>query len=72
MKTGATLFRATNGFEVVLQNVTKSTIPLKGVIYSCDSNCRSVVICSNRLKVLSCNGSIRRHCEIYGRQHGSN
>ena len=40
--------------------------------YSCDSNCRSVANCSNGLKVLSCNGSIRRHGEIYGRQHGSN
>ena len=39
--------------------------------YSCDSNCRSVVNCSNGLKDLSCNGSIRRHVEIYGRLHGS-
>ena len=40
--------------------------------YSCDSNCRSVANCSNGLKVLSGNVSIRRHGEIYGRQHGSN
>ena len=37
--------------------------------YSCESNSRSV---ANGLKVLSCNGAIRRHGEIYGRQHGLN
>ena len=40
--------------------------------YSCDSNCRSVANCGNGLKVLSSNGSIRRHGEICGCQHGSN
>ena len=40
--------------------------------YSYDSNCRNVANCGNGLKVLSCNGSIKRHGEIYGRQHGLN
>ena len=35
-------------------------------LYSCDSNCRTVANCSNGLKVLSCDGSIRRHGKIYG------
>ena len=45
---------------------------ISGIHYSCDSNCRSDANGSNGLKVLSCNGSIRRHGEIYGRQHGLN
>ena len=53
---------------MVVQEAMEIAVPM----YSCDSNCRSVVICNNGLKVLSCNGSIRRHGEIYGLQHGLN